>query len=100
MGFNSIAPWAVEDYIDNRHYMIIDVRDYAAYRQGHIRRAVHIPYEEFDYYKEILPRDKTLILYCDRGSTGLLLARELYNQGFDVLNITGGIHAYRGPLYG
>ena len=41
---------------------------------------------------------KKYILYCERGSMSMLAAKELCEVGYEVINVYGGIHAYRGVL--
>ena len=43
-----------------------------------------------------MPKDKILVLYCEHGGTGLLAAKELYDRGFVVRALVGGIAGYRG----
>lgn len=44
--------------------VVIDVRNQAAYDQGHIRGAKLIPLNEVAERVRELPRDKTIITYC------------------------------------
>ena len=43
-----------------------------------------------------LLRRKTLILYCERGSTSMKAARELAEAGYRVWTLVGGIQSYKG----
>ena len=61
-------------YVERSDAVIIDLQDSAAYRRGHVRNAVNIPYRELEEYLEKkqdqkyrFPKDKLLIFYCDRG---------------------------------
>ena len=48
-------------------YMVIDMRDSAAFALGHIDGAVLIPQEELETNHETLPKDKLLVIYCRSG---------------------------------
>ena len=54
-----------------------------------------IPYENLQDRVYLLRR-KTLILYCERGSTSMKAARELAEAGYRVLTLVGGIQSYKG----
>ncbi len=97
MMFETIRPSDIEKYIGQNN-IIIDLRDTIEYQQGHIPSAINIPYEEFEYKKDLLSKNYLIILYCHRGSISLALARDLSKEGFLVKNIYGGINAYRGRL--
>lgn len=101
MRFETIPAKELDRYVQRPDAMIIDVRLPADYREGHIRGAVNYSYEEFDRenfeQKLKLPKDRTLVLYCERGSTSMLIARKLAKKGYRVKSAAGGILAYRGP---
>lgn len=107
MSFENIRPEDIFRQRGNGSGILIDLRDRSDYAAGHIPEAISIPYEEL---RKNLPGLKNwamqcnrrfgravLILYCDRGNTSLRAARDLYNQGFAVKNVYGGISAYKGP---
>lgn len=73
---------------------LIDVRPEEEFRRSHIRHAVNIPYEEGIIWK--LPRQKEIVVYCDRGSTSMMAARDLLKAGYRVVSVSGGIMEYRG----
>lgn len=95
MALEMISPALLDGYVGRTDAVIIDVRTREAFQRGHIRGARNIPYEGQDGY-QYFPKDKELILYCDRGSTSLNKGRELSRQGFRVKSVNGGLHAYRG----
>lgn len=73
--------------------MLIDVRDREDYEECHLDGAQNMPYEMLELYKESLSKKKTYILYCERGATSLMAARELDRYGFSVCTVIGGIQA-------
>lgn len=98
MNFEIINPNEIEEYIKSNKAIVIDIRSPYDYSNGHIPSAINIPYHDFEAVKEQIAKDKTLVLYCERGGTSLILARDLSKEGYNVKNIYGGIGAYRGPL--
>ena len=43
-----------------------------------------------------MPRDLILVLYCETGGTGMLAAKELFDRGYVVKVLVGGIKGYHG----
>lgn len=107
MGFENIRPEELFRNRGNGTGMLIDLRSRRDYAKSHIPGAVCIPYEELSMRIPELRRwteqcnrkhgRSALIVYCDRGNTSMRAARDLYNRGFDVKNVYGGISAYKGP---
>lgn len=107
MCFVSIRPEDIFRHRGSGKGVLIDVRDNEEYVRSHIPGAINIPYGEIqNRMSQIreLTRSRTgggsvfLILYCERGNTSLLAARDLSRAGFAVKNVYGGIHGYHGPL--
>lgn len=91
----TISPKMLDYYVGRRDAFIIDLREPAQFGKSHIKGAINLPYGEFDYERK-LPKEKILVLYCDRGNASLLAGRELAKRGFKVRSVTGGFLAYRG----
>lgn len=91
----TISPKMLDYYVDNKKAFIIDLRSAQEYSGGHIRGAVSVPYDggRFAFRP---PKNKEIILYCERGSHSLMAARELVRDGYRVRSVIGGIRAYRG----
>ena len=98
MKFETISASKIEECILNKDMISIDVRNSDEYHKGHIPTSFNIPYIQFDKLKENLPKEKTLIIYCERGGVSLILSRDLAKEGYMVNNIYGGINAYGGVL--
>lgn len=98
MSFESISAKDIDRYIGRNNVQIVDLRETYEYNMGHIPYAINIPFEDFEYMKYQLPKNATIILYCQRGNVSLFLARDLSKEGYNVKSIYGGINAYRGNL--
>lgn len=94
--FETISSKDMDKYVKNTNAVIIDVRDKEQYRKCHIENAVNIPFDELLQQYGKMPRNKILVLYCEHGGTGILAAKELYDRGFVVRALVGGISGYRG----
>ena len=91
----TISPKMLDYYVNHKKAFIIDLRSDNEYRRGHIRGAVSVPYEDglFTYRP---PKGMEIVLYCERGSVSLIVARDLAKQGYRVRSVIGGLHAYQG----
>ena len=83
----------VDRYAFKNEYVIIDIRSPQEFREKHIKGAVCIPYERLSQQAKLL-KNRTLILYCDRGGLSMKAAKELAEQGFSVKSVVGGIESY------
>lgn len=77
--------------------VVVDVRDAESFAHEHIRGAVNIPLPDLPHRYEELPRDKTIVAYswsltCPRAAKAAL---ELGHRGFKVLELMGGIYAWK-----
>ena len=95
----TISAKMLDYYVGRRDSSIIDLRSREAFRAGHVKGAVNVPYAEIEEGKLSLKEEagsKTLILYCDRGGASLKAARILAAQGWHTRSVIGGFEAYRG----
>lgn len=95
MSFYTIHPREISSVMFEKKAILIDVRDQEEYAKFHHRGAINCPYDEMEHWKRRFPRGKSLILYCDYGSTSLMAARKLTKEGYEVYTVVGGINAMR-----
>ena len=84
--------------INRRDAVVIDVRDAAEYKSGHITNARHIPEGEIDSRMKELEKvkSKPIIVSCARGNRSLNVANRLRKLGFaEVFSLRGGIAAWQ-----
>lgn len=95
MYIENISAKELRQYIYDRKYEIIDLRDLAEYKQAHVVNSVHIA--SGDIFSEHLEKitKKNVILYCDRGGESIRIARILASKGYDVKNVIGGFYEIR-----
>lgn len=84
----------LEQYMYRNDTLIIDLRSKKEYEKYHIPGAHHIDYEDAPALFS-LPKEKTIILYCERGASSLVRAREMEEKGYRVKSLAGGIHGWQ-----
>ena len=97
---SQISPMEVfmQQQEDPGHFHIVDVRiGPSQFRAEKILGAVEIPLTELPQQLDALPRDKKIAVatwgsYCTLGKAASLI---LLNAGFDVVEIGGGVAAWK-----
>lgn len=84
----------LDRYAEEKTALVIDLRSRQEYLAGHIRGAVNVPNGRFG--TNWPERNRTLVLYCDRGALSMVVARKLAEKGYQVKSVVGGFQAYRG----
>ena len=95
MAFFTIHPREMEQIILGKHALVLDVRERDVYREEHYKGAYCCPYEEMNGWMRRFNRTRTLVVYCEYGSTSLLAARQLAKCGYEVYTVVGGMRAIR-----
>lgn len=87
---------------DNRRAMLIDVRSYEEYNQGHIAGSRCIPLDDIIINPHIINtngrRDTPVILYCYRGYKSSIAAKALIDAGYKAVYTIPGIEQYEYKL--
>ena len=85
---------------ENKNYIILDVRTFEEYNEGHIPNAICIPNETIDKnVVEKLPNKEQLILiYCRSGNRSKQATEKLLNLGYTNLVEFGGIIDWKGKI--
>lgn len=117
----AIAPWAhagpedavkaMEDYLefvdyggatifpeqipaaDWKRFFVIDARDKAQFDKEHISGAVNIEWRRVLAEKSRIPKDKTVLLYCNTGSLSAQAGFALRVAGYENVRILQGGYA-------
>jgi hydroxyacylglutathione hydrolase len=74
---------------------ILDVRNKSEYEDSHIPNAHHIPMGYVPKRLSELPRDQQIVVQCGGGLRSMVVASLLQARGFDVINLKGGIDAWK-----
>ncbi len=79
-------------------YQLLDIRDEGSVLYGMIPGALHMPAArietELDTCLDGLDRDKSVIVYCQRGEKSRETAAMLEEAGFSAYSLRGGYQAY------
>ncbi len=75
--------------------VMLDVREQNEWNAGHAPFAVHIPLSELPNRLDELPSDEsTLAVVCRSGGRSSQAVVWLLQQGFDVVNVDGGMKGW------
>ncbi|MGE5448116.1 MAG: FAD-dependent oxidoreductase, partial [Bacteroidales bacterium] len=91
-GFSpSITVSELDDFIEAKNPVIVDIRDSFAYEKNHIQGAIHLPIELLAQRLHQLPADRPILVYDETGKKGHQALRSLVGAGFgEVTNLSGG----------
>ena len=91
-GFSpSVTVAELDNLVEGKNVLYIDVRDVFAFEKTHIKSAIHLPLEYLAKQTNTLPADRLLIVYDETGKKGHQALRTLLGAGFrEVINISGG----------
>ena len=95
MIFENISVKNLNSLINEPNVIIVDLRDETDYKKMHVKNAININYEKFFDHLEKLDKSKTIVLYCERGSLSLIVAKKLSEMGYRVKTVIGGINMYK-----
>jgi rhodanese-related sulfurtransferase len=70
-------------------FLYLDVREPGERAKGALEPSQHIPLGELRGRLAELPKDKTLVVYCQSGQRSYNACRILSQNGFDCLNLSG-----------
>ncbi|MDR2902659.1 MAG: FAD-dependent oxidoreductase [Lactobacillales bacterium] len=75
---------------------LIDMRPERSYAEGTIKEAVNIPLAQLRGRLGDIPKDKKIVLFCNRGFQSYMGYRILVQKGFEcVYSLSGGISFYQ-----
>ncbi|MGO1385946.1 MAG: rhodanese-like domain-containing protein, partial [Arachnia sp.] len=91
-GCDLVKPTVVkpEDLGNFEHTMLLDVRNKTEYSQGHLPGAEQLSGGRALWHMDQLPREGTILTYCQTGIRNSVAAGALRREGFDVAEIEGG----------
>lgn len=75
---------------DWKKFYVLDVRDAKQYAQAHIPGAINIEWRQVFGERAKLPKDKTILAYCNTGSFSGQVAMALRMAGFENVRILHG----------
>lgn len=95
--FESLNVEAFEKVISDTSVVRLDVRSIDEYASGHIAKANNIDVMKDDFTTKatsLLPKDKTIALYCRSGRRSKRAAGILAENGYKVIELNSGISGW------
>ena len=91
-GGTSITPQQLTGLVNNQQAAVIDLRDPAEFRKGHIVDAINIPFAKIDERMGELEklRERPLVLVCKMGQFSSAAGKQLLAKGFSQIYRLGG----------
>src|SRR5687767_14684110 len=77
---------------DNKLF-ILDVRNDDELQKAKLNSAYHIPLYDIENRIQEIPKNKPIVCMCHHGMRSAKAAFILWQKGFDVYNLEGGINA-------
>lgn len=96
MDIREITSEQLEQEIEKNRYKIIDVREDEEVQQGMIPTAIHIPLGELPERLDELSKDDEYVLVCRSGARSYNASLFLADQGYNVINLKGGMLDWKG----
>lgn len=76
---------------------LIDIREPYEYKSGTLKTAKNIPMDQLiNSPDKYLNKDKTYYIMCQSGGRSSRTCSILTKQGYDVVNVSGGVGSYAG----
>ena len=95
--FENTDPEGFAALIEDSSVVILDVRTAEEFKDGHIANALNIDVNEKKFVKKakaMLPKDRTIAVYCRSGRRSANAAELLAKNGYECVNLYGGILAW------
>ncbi|SDK09348.1 rhodanese-like domain-containing protein [Sediminibacillus albus] len=94
-----ITSTELQDMLDEKSdIVLIDVRENEEVAQGMIEEAEHIPLREIPEALKELDKQKNYVLICHSGMRSMNAALFMNEEGFKVMNLTGGMLEWDGEI--
>ena len=74
---------------------VLDVREPSEYSAGHIAGSTLLPLHQLSSRMSELPKDREIVCVCASGSRSSSAARQLTSDGYNVLNLSGGMSQWQ-----
>lgn len=92
----SITTAELESILAKKKITLLDVRTPKEYRGGHIKEARNFPLQDIHTYKG--KKADPIYVICQSGMRSKRAASLLSKEGYDVVNVKGGMMSYKGKI--
>ncbi len=96
---NQVSPSELKHWIESgKDFLLVDVRE-GWEREAYDIGGVHMPMGELMSRVNELPKDKDVVLYCEKGIRTVIAIQRLETAGFhNLVNLSGGMKAWKESL--
>lgn len=96
--FKSVNEAEFAKIVANKSVQIVDVRTAEEFSDEHLENAVNIDVKGADFETKIatLSKEKIVAVYCRSGARSKVAAQKLAEKGYNVVELDGGILAWKG----
>jgi rhodanese-related sulfurtransferase len=91
----SISAADAHERASQREAVVLDVRERREWKAGHVPGSKNIPLSTLAKRTHELPSHRTYVAVCRTGSRSRSATATLRGAGLEVLNLKGGMHAWR-----
>lgn len=74
--------------------LLLDIRQVHQYKMWQFFGSINIPLDDLPRKIDKLPKDKEIVVICDRGNTSQQAAKTLHELGFKARILAGGLKAW------
>ena len=74
--------------------VLLDVREKQEWNAGHAPTAKHLPLGRIAEAQRRLPAKATVVVVCRSGNRSRQATSALREQGFNAVNLSGGMHSW------
>jgi rhodanese-related sulfurtransferase len=92
-----MTPAEVQNGLGKNEFEIIDVREVSEVAEGKIPGAIHIPLGLLEFRMNELDKNKTYVMVCRSGGRSSRATQFLEYNGYNVINMQGGMMSWQGP---
>ena len=95
--FKSVDVDEFKKVITQENVQLLDVRTEQEFNEGHIANALNVDVKQDNFMeqaKEVLNSEKVIAVYCRSGRRSADAAARLSKEGFQVIDMKGGIIAW------
>lgn len=90
------AQWHELEALEPASTLLIDVREGSELEGGTLPNSLHIPLGSLRDRLGELPKEKTIVVYCQSGQRSYFASRVLKQAGFQVKNLSGAYLTWKG----